>query len=756
MVDRMKEVLLAKSSGESLAEHTARCLRAARALLASLPLTEEERQRLEPDVTLAVALHDVGKAASGFQRLLRGKQQDWGGKRHEILSAAFASLLPNISPAVLLAILTHHKCLPGDGITASGYGCLPSEQIPWKEGSAPVWEEMAREWHENQHLFRHEWVKVCKASGRDDLADLSPDLAPLALYRPWLNRSIGKNGQRRVIPFAQRYHAALVRGLTVAADHLGSAHYVPTPIPDLKSFSVLKLHPRPFQRQAGNAEDSAILRAPTGSGKTEAALLWAQRNQRTNGRLFYVLPYTASINAMYKRLGPGISPDRLGIFGSDNVGLLHSRATAALYGMLEAQGDDCSRLERQENAKALSNLARGMWFPIRVCTPHQILRYVLRGKGWELMLAEFPGACFIFDEVHAYDPRVVGLTLATARLAGRWGARSLFLSATLPEFLEALIQDVLGPIPMITPDETCVKDREILDRKRHSLAIREGTLISNFDELVRAVNISRSTLIVCNHVRTAQELFKRLQTDVGDDVALLHGLFNQEDRNRIEGALQGRSMPKVLVATQVVEVSLDIDFDQAFIEPAPIDALVQRMGRVNRAGTREPSPVVVFTEQVNRHHLYCECRGALHQPNCRIHQSIEELQDIQNPISERDLVNAANRVYAGGYQGRDRQVFGEGLNHPDIIEFEKQLLAGAHQDWVEQIVESTDGIIEALPKSLAREYDARRQQGLWIEANSLLVSVRVKNLNQLRAKLNTSTDPWILDCVYSPVMGLEL
>ena len=189
---------------------------------------------------------------------------------------------------------------------------------------------------------------------------------------------------------------------------------------------------------------NAIVKAPTGSGKTEAALLWAQRNQSSNGRLFYALPYTASINAMYRRLGQGPSSNRNGLFGANNVGLLHSKATAALYTLLEGMKDDCSCLDRQETARALADLAREIWFPIRVCTPHQIIRYILRGKGWEGMLAEFPNACFIFDEVHAYDPRVVGLILAAARLLAGWGARFLFISATLPTFLENLIRSVLG------------------------------------------------------------------------------------------------------------------------------------------------------------------------------------------------------------------------------------------------------------------------------------------------------------------------
>lgn len=748
--------LLAKSSGETLADHTIWCLKAAKALLASLPLPEEEKKDLESQVLLAVAFHDLGKAASGFQRLLQGEQEDWGGKRHEILSAALASSLRRIAPATLLAILTHHKALPADGITASGHGCLPNEQIPWGDGLTPIWIEMAQEWLENRHLLKQQWLKICAAFGRDDLSKLSFDLPALALERGWTKRTTGKNGQRRVISFAQRYQASLVRGLTVAADHLGSAHYVPPGIPNLKSFPVLKHHPRPFQSRAGDTEGSAILRAPTGSGKTEAAILWAQRNQRPNARLFYVLPYTASINAMYRRLGPGRSQEDPGIFGAHNVGLLHSKATAALYDMMAANGDESSRLARQENAKALTSLAREMWFPIRVCTPHQILRYMLRGKGWETMLAEFPNACFVFDEIHAYDPRVVGLTLATARFTSQQGARTLFMSATLPEFLGKLIYDALGQVPLIVPAKTEPRDREILDRKRHVVEIRNGTLLENLDAIIQAIESSPSTLVVCNHVRTAQELFDRFEGRLGKGVALLHSRFNQEDRNRIETSLVNSSLPKVLVATQAVEVSLNLDFDQAFLEPAPLDAVIQRMGRVNRSGGRPPVEVVVFKDQLNRYRLYCTCPSGAHSPDCSVKRSLEELCRIQNPVSEGDLVDAANRVYSDGYQGEAKQAFGEGFHHPDITEFESRLLAGAHQDWVEEVIESADGTVEVLPSCLVGQHEARRKDGLWIEANALLVPVRVSSMSMLKSRLDMSSDPWTISTPYSSVRGLEL
>lgn len=734
---------LAKSTGETLSEHTIACLKASQAIIDSLSIPEEKKKVLKNDVLLAVAMHDVGKTAIGFQKVLTNEQDNWQGKRHEIISASFASNIEGISPAVIFAILTHHKSIPSDGISQTR-GCLPWEQIPlaWEETS--VWKEMAHEWKQNIVVFMEEWNKICSYLGWNIALS---ELKSLLLQLSWLERTYGKKGQRQSVSFQDRYYASIVRGITIASDHLGSAHKVPSSIPEISRFSVLKQNPRPFQERIGKIEGSAILRAPTGSGKTEAALLWSQKNQRRSGRLFYILPYTASINAMHHRL--------MKIFGETNVGILHHRATAALYNMLES--DIASHLDKQYVAKTFAELAHEIWFPIRVCTPHQILRYTLRGKGWEYMLAEFPNACFIFDEIHAYDPRIVGLTLRSAKLVSQWGARCLFLSATLPAFLQKLIIDSIEAMPFIEPNPKQEEDRKILDKKRHVVEIKDGSIIDHIETIIQAIRNSSSTLIVCNHVKTSQEIYARLKERLPDEnIKLLHSRFNQEDRNRIEDEIIDRSLPKALVATQVVEVSLDVDFEQAFFEPAPVDALIQRMGRVNRSGRKLPVNVMIFTKQVNAYNLYCECPSDSHEPICRIKLTIDELQKLENPISEKDLIGAADRVYGDGYKGEDKTKFEEGFYHPDLEEFEQRLLAGAHQDWVEAVIEKTDGTIEILPKNLLTKYNERKEAGLWIEANSLLVPLREKSLARLKSKIDMSSDPWIADLSYTSDKGLEI
>ena len=129
------------------------------------------------------------------------------------------------------------------------------------------------------------------------------------------------------------------------------------------------------------------------------------------------------------------------------MGLLHGRAAHHLYACLE-KDYPAGALAAQSEAVARARLAREMYHPVRVCTPQQLLRYTLHGKGWEQMLAEIPGACLVFDEVHSYDPELAGLTLGTARLFARMGAKTLFASATLPRFLRKEIEGILQTTPI--------------------------------------------------------------------------------------------------------------------------------------------------------------------------------------------------------------------------------------------------------------------------------------------------------------------
>ena len=137
-------------------------------------------------------------------------------------------------------------------------------------------------------------------------------------------------------------------------------------------------------------------------------------------------------------------------------------------------------------------------------------------------------------------------------------------------------------------------------------------------------------------------------------------------------------------------------------------------------------------------------------------RSIKELESLSNPLGESDLIEATNSVYENGYEQEDWISYNNALNHPLIKEYEKNLVAGVHNDWTEQVIDKTDGTVDLLPELLKKEYDTLYSQGLWLEGDRLLVPVRTKSLSYLYKYLDKSHDPWVIKKTYSKSLGLSL
>lgn len=744
MSEQSADEVLAKSTGETLFEHVQHCLAVADALCDQLPL-DEDQQTVRQPLRLALLLHDVGKAATGFQEVLRASRRTWDGLRHEVLSAMLAQDIEQVPDEVILAVLTHHRTLPGDGLSEDRRQ-LPWEQLPATgETTGPV-ERLRTELLANEVAWDRAWNGLRSLMPESELPErLRP--RPIRLDRRWLMRGGGPGSQRHTFAPGSRLRASKLRGLLITCDHLASAHLRPMVPVELRAIDLAPSEPRGFQsRCAALGGEHLTVRAPTGSGKTEAALMWARATQQQGARIYYVLPHTASLDAMHRRFSQHRENCSDTCRRHFPCGLLHSRAVSSLYGLYESGEDLCARLDRQDRSRTLATLAREMGYSFRLCTPHQILRQALRGRGWETMLAEFPRAVFIFDEIHAYEPRLTGLILGTARLLERMGARCAFLSATLPRFLEDLIRAAVAVAPAaVELDSRVATDAEVLGRERHRVRLREGSV----RDLTPDNLADERTLIICNHVRTAQQTFEALRGRF-DDAVLLHGRFCRRDRAVHERRVTATNPPRLVVATQVVEVSLDIDFDRLITEPAPIDALVQRMGRVNRAGVRAPCPVEVLETQSSTHPLY---------EKTLVERSVQALLDLSGrPLSESDLVLRADDVYGEGYAGMDLREFDSGRSHPGLLHFEDVVTAGAEEPWVDQVMDRAEASIDVLPKCLEQEYRELRSDGLWVEAQSLLVPMlwRAVRGHLARARYEAEEDLWIVDAPYDADFGLRL
>jgi CRISPR-associated endonuclease/helicase Cas3 len=224
-----------------------------------------------------------------------------------------------------------------------------------------------------------------------------------------------------------------------------------------------------------------------------------------------------------------------------------------------------------------------------------------------------------------------------------------------------------------------------------------------------------TALIVCNHVATSQAVWQRVNNDYGIPAMLLHSRFNGRDRRRIEEAITSDNKPRILVATQAVEVSLDLDYNRGYTEPAPVDALGQRFGRINRKGKRPtPAPIVIFEEPAG---------GYLYDQELT-DRTVNLFRQI-GALTEAGLVELVDAVYADGYTGAAAQDFQRGLGHPLINNFQQEIIPGTHRSWTDDILDSSDGQLEVLPDCLLEEFKELRKGQRYVEADQLLVPIRL-------------------------------
>ncbi len=593
--------MLAKSNPvERLIDHLAATLEGALALrrrVGDIAVVEQVTQgQFWTAVSLAALCHDAGKIPDGFQAMLRGTTQSWG-ERHEVVSLGFLPCLiedERLLTWVATGVATHHRSLEGGrGPVIKLYGGAPDAE--WRDRLRPLPDSVAVE------LIG--WLaRTAKRAGLP-AASLSPEeLDVVGEARRMFDLLL----DRWELPAHpdEGLAAVLLQGAVTLADHVSSAHgtlHTRQPIGIRfralleKAFTEKGQSLRPHQAEAAETGGHLLLRAPTGSGKTEAGLLWAatqaaEITRRTGGvpRVFFTLPYLASINAMAARLGGLLEDDTL-------VGVMHSRA--ASYHLARAICPEDGEDEHAEAAKkAVSRAAATRLFreTVRVGTPYQILRGVLAGPAHSGTLIDAANSVFVLDELHAYDPRRLGYILASARLWERLGGRLTVLSATLPGVLARLFRDLLDQ------DVRLIEASAVGAPLRHRLGLRERHLTDpeSVEEIRSRLAAGDSVLVVANNVADAQRLFAELEPEA-DAAFLLHSRFRRMDRSALEQAIAERfgvgrdRLPGLVVATQVVEVSLDVDFDCLLTSAAPLEALLQRFGRVNRIAARPPADVIV-------------------------------------------------------------------------------------------------------------------------------------------------------------------
>jgi len=615
-------------------------------------------------VPVVAALHDVGKVSPTFQeKIHRGisgyipnshealvnvnpeHEQQWGGHAGTSLATLKTLGWPTWAQIV---VGQHHGSLP--------YVTLQSTDSPmggsaWHQEREQVCESIANVLGASRPPIDISEVDILIASGITTVADWIASAEPLSGMKSPSDFDIQK--------------AVSAAGFTGQSELLS-----------LSFKQTFGFDPRTEQEcliESISGPGVYILEAPMGVGKTEAALYAAYKmmQQGIAHGIYFALPTQITSNKIYERINSflgSITPAGR----SASSKLLHSNSDLTR----QAMGEDCDAGRSWFDSKK-----RGLLAPFAVGTIDQALMAAMNIKHGFVRAFGLSNKVVILDEVHSYDLYTSRLLIELVRLLREMECVVILLSATLHKDLR---QQLLG--------EECSADHYplVISQKvgmgTSTAAIHINTsnivkimMISNdptcFEEAVKRAAQGQQVLWVENSVSEAQSLYRRFK-DVcekeGIELGLLHSRFTPSDRNNIErkwldlfgknsGELRSKQ-GRILIGTQVLEQSIDIDADFLVSRLAPTDFILQRIGRLwrhtqpnrNPLAHREAWIITPDKEQLDRIGTRAFGTSAFVYDSYVLLRSFDvfyELTEVSLPGDIRTLVNETycERVESGEY-----------------------------------------------------------------------------------------------------------
>ena len=479
-----------------------------------------------------------------------------------------------------------------------------------------------------------------------------------------------------------------------------------------------------------NQDKNVIVIGSTGMGKTEGALLWSK-----NDKTFFTLPLRISINAIYDRIKDTI--------GYKHVGLLHSTALDYL--------DE----KNEENEFNKIQQARNLYEKITTCTIDQIFPFVFKYRGYEKIYATLSYSKVVIDEIQAYSPEIVAVLLKGLQMINNLDGKFMVMTATLPRIYREKLQEMGIKFEY---------NEFIKDTKRHKIEIIDKPINEDIEE-IKEKSKNKKVLIIVNTINKAIELYKVLKNDRVEKVNLLHSRFEQEDRSEKERDIKEFSKQKdesgIWITTQIVEASLDIDFDMLYTEMSTLDSLFQRFGRCYRSREykgKEPNVKIYIKETSGVGYIYDK----------EIYQkSIDLLQEYSGQIlEEKTKINLVDKLYSKEMlQDTDfYKKFNEAFRILDnIIDYD------ISKKDAQKILRNIDNI-DVIPKiiyddnlNLFEEYsiesDKKKKYELKRRIDKLFISINSSNkwkLGNLITECPYIKGKYIIDTKYDKEIGLLL
>ena len=601
--------VLAKTNGITIKEHTRHVVEQARTWLDAFPFLEEKYEvqtgdALRPQLLHAAEVHDQGKRHPTWQNACRKDAKEGGGRhlmtanlRHELASIDWAA---------------KH----GETLT-----------LPEKAAIAA---------HHGKLAYRHKHRWYDDANGQ---------------FEPYWKEFYGEAKRWSIDPpdtltnmaLNERFRIAGVRALLRLADTRASIRekgkWVPSPETLQFAYTFPYDGPRGVQEvvKEGWDEPMMILRAPTGSGKTDASLLWA-RHQIDAGRA------DRCVIAMPTRF----TSNSLSIDVNENVsetGLYHSSAWYARY-----KGDVEVSEEAKHRAREMHRMARLLVTPVTVCTiDHLCIALTGTREDHHSTFYHLCNSCVVIDEADFYDPFVQGNLRMLLRVLRHFDVPVLVMSATVPDAAKAFYGiDKLA-------EDTSDLDRTRCTIKDAGEAETLGDIGNVLDSIVTAD--VPTAIVYANTVKRALAYYDWFR-ERNIKPILYHSRFTEPDKKEKEGklikALGQRAWMKgtaggVAVLTQIGEMSLNISAPVMVSDLCPYDRLAQRAGRLGRfagmgvgtlhvvtpmkGGTLYPAPYGEYDQQENTW-----------QPGQPLLKTSDRLR--YGPHSAQDFIDAVDGLYS--------------------------------------------------------------------------------------------------------------
>ncbi|HVN56605.1 MAG TPA: CRISPR-associated helicase Cas3' [Anaerolineaceae bacterium] len=609
-------------------------------------LSEQTRQvfsgYLSPDLEATgrvlafwAALHDMGKAAPGFQRKYPPRTQ-------VLTQAGFVFPLdvsPNPAPHGILTTWALKDLL----VKETGLSVRDARQIAYAlgghHGSWPTPDQLLSAslkssdkgdstWDAARlDLFRTVRQLYQPAAFPALPADQTAMNTLLTLFSGLVSVADWIGSMAEYFPFEERFLPAEVyaaRAFQQARDTLAHLGWLGWRADDRPlSFGAMfprTPSPNPIQQQAFAAAEGCdlpalvILEAPTGIGKTEAALFLADTwlHRRQGNGMYVAMPTQATSNQMHDRV-VGFLETRYPS-QSVNAHLVHGAA------MLTAAEEPFRPQGIAQDEEPSGGVKAETWFlprkrtllaPFGVGTVDQTLLAVLQTRHFFVRMFGLGQKVVVFDEVHAYDTYMSTLFQRLLNWLRSIDTSVILLSATLPsgtrrDLAAAWFGRELPDLPdCVYPRLTVAAGEEIVTHPlpsppQRSLGItwieaEPGQLARHLDAKLKDGGCAA---VICNRVARAQEVYQAIR-ELGivapDNLILFHARFPFLWRKEIESCVlslfsKGGNRPHkaIVVATQVIEQSLDLDFDYLVSDLAPLDLLIQRAGRLHRHAQNQP------------------------------------------------------------------------------------------------------------------------------------------------------------------------